>query len=857
MQRYSLHEKKWPTLVIVALLVCFQSCVVMPDRTIQEWSTRGASFMEGVKQTHEMRELAHAGKFDEAMAIVRAVSRDLTPKELAGQIEPFVVDGIVRTLALCGDDEQAVAIGDAFIQEMIKAAAADPSTWKRGQNWLRLNWLRVMQMPRISLSGYFRALMDLGEIDKYDAMLLRFRSAQRDLNKIVQNDTFYEGVYNSTREMELAPCEVQRLLLDGKNAEARALAEKARSWEIPIEPGLKSGSASGNLIEWEYRAGTYLFQLELGILAREPALLLEGRRVFEMPPLPSSLSLVGGHKTDPYYRFFYAGYASYLEGNWPAAKRDLESYLATETGLSTRTRDYLWKAYDVLGDCGERLGSVQEAADYFVKATETLEQRRTSLTKDSYKRRFLYNRSRPYERGVYLLATQGKVEEGFALAEKAKSRALIDLMEGKSMGKTRETEAAFKAFQRADIFKSTANLALADIEKPNSTASRSVRDLELTSNALASMDKEFASFVSAQSPKWPEVAKYFEDVVLVEYFLGEESAVVFIGEKGKLRAVPIQIPSAQITKSTGEFRAAIRTGYADVLWKAKDLYDTLLRPVFPDGVPARVVIVPHGPLHLLPFAALHDGKSWLVEQSEISILPSAGVLPYCRAKANRPRKTLFALGNPDLAQPQWALPEAEEEAKTIGRLFGPQAIVLVGKDATKAAFTAKAPQADIIHLACHGVFDPNSPSRSALLLAPFEGDNGRLELPEIMKVSLNASFVVLSACNTGVGEISAGDDVVGLSRGALYAGTPSLMSSLWAVNDAATATLMKKFYTQFLAGKRPPEALRAAQFAILRQGGSGNLPRGIGISAKKPQTISTPYSHPYFWASFQVVGDWR
>jgi CHAT domain-containing protein len=149
--------------------------------------------------------------------------------------------------------------------------------------------------------------------------------------------------------------------------------------------------------------------------------------------------------------------------------------------------------------------------------------------------------------------------------------------------------------------------------------------------------------------------------------------------------------------------------------------------------------------------------------------------------------------------------------------------------------------ARIVHIAAHGILDATRPERSGLVLSLVDRDgrarDGVLRLGDIFALSLSAELVVLSGCQTGLGRQMRGEGLVGLTRAFMYAGAPRVVSSLWRVDDQATAQLMTRFYRHLLiGGLRPAAALRAAQ----------------GELAADPR-----WSAPYFWAGFVLHGDWR
>jgi CHAT domain-containing protein len=244
------------------------------------------------------------------------------------------------------------------------------------------------------------------------------------------------------------------------------------------------------------------------------------------------------------------------------------------------------------------------------------------------------------------------------------------------------------------------------------------------------------------------------------------------------------------------------------------------------------VIVPHGELHYLPFAALTDGKRYLMDDYSITYLPSVSAWPYIKQNVGKSNANPLIIGNPSTNRADLqSLPFAESEAQTIANLY--QVTPLLGKDATENAVRTQVGQAGVLHLAAHGSYNTINPMYSAIYLAPDGQNDGLLETHEIYGLDLKQTdLVVLSACETQLGELSTGDELVGLTRAFLFAGTPSVISSLWSVDDNSTQLLMEKFYTYWSGGMSKAEALRQAQIDV----------RAI-------------YPNPYYWAGFVLSGD--
>ncbi len=187
------------------------------------------------------------------------------------------------------------------------------------------------------------------------------------------------------------------------------------------------------------------------------------------------------------------------------------------------------------------------------------------------------------------------------------------------------------------------------------------------------------------------------------------------------------------------------------------------------------------------------------------------------------------IGEPPQQLPQ--LPGAEKEALAIASLFHTQAIT--GKDATKAAVIKRLQQARIVHLATHGLLDDFNGLGvpGAIALAPDSQDNGLLTANEILDLRLNAELVVLSACDTGQGNIT-GDGVIGLSRTLITVGAPSVIVTLWSIPDSPSALLMAEFYRQLQQNPDKAQALRQAMLTTMKQ-----------------------YPNPSDWAAFTLIGE--
>jgi CHAT domain-containing protein len=292
----------------------------------------------------------------------------------------------------------------------------------------------------------------------------------------------------------------------------------------------------------------------------------------------------------------------------------------------------------------------------------------------------------------------------------------------------------------------------------------------------------------------------------------------------------LRLPRAQLVTDVQTYRTAI-TSHAPievVQSLAERLGDSLLKPALSLIRGERLVIVPHDVLHYVPFAALRTGGRWLVEDYTLATLPSASVLKFLGSKGQGAQRDVLAVGNPDLG-PALNLQYGEREARVVAAHY-PESTLLIRHDATERRVKELAPDVAILHLATHGTLNETDPLSSALLLGAGQGEDGRLEVREVLGLELHARLVVLSACETGLGKLSTGDDLVGLQRAFMYAGTPAVVTTLWKVDDRASYELMREFY-DLVDHQGPGRALAEAQRAILRES-----------------------PHPFFWAGFSLAG---
>jgi CHAT domain-containing protein len=505
-------------------------------------------------------------------------------------------------------------------------------------------------------------------------------------------------------------------------------------------------------------------------------------------------------------------------------------------------------------------GRPRQALGHLHRAVEGIESIRSRIGLDEFRLSFAADKAPIYADLVeVLLETRSgarAVSEAFAVVERARARALVDLLAGRLGGAETRLDHAGRALVKrlarlrgevswlSGLCSGGPGLG-AEGRRDESQLARSREmllereaDIADTMQRLARRHQGLGALAAGETITLDEVQSHLAgDTVLVEYYLNGDRSRAFVIHRDSARVVDLSAAADEIEIALGRLRFQIdKCGYGDdYLLQHEGLLHAGARRHLarlaelvwdPLGVESqRILIVPHGPLHSLPFHALPIGGGLdLVDAAEITCLPSASTLRYLRrAPADHDANggdSILVVGVDD-----HRIPKVREEVEQLEQLF-PHGRSLRGREATLEALSSAAAEVDYLHVAAHGIFRQDDPFFSALRLA-----DGWLSLYDIYGLQLKARLVSLSACQSGRSWVGGGDEMVGLVRGFLYAGASSLVVSLWPVHDSTTAELMSSFYRSLRAGELPASALRSAM---------------IEVRAKHP--------HPYHWAPFVLIG---
>ncbi len=506
-----------------------------------------------------------------------------------------------------------------------------------------------------------------------------------------------------------------------------------------------------------------------------------------------------------------------------------------ETTLQDESR--LWITYSNFGRLYEAQGQPEKAFDYYQKAINLFEKLIESSPVEDFTISLREQLDASYQQAIMLLWDAKRYEEAFFFSERARARAFLDQFGFRRAGYSLNLDQELLKKKKGKLTELDRDYRQ-EISRPISE-----QNAELLTQLQGEKEKEQEEYAAIRRRNEIEnlhAAGHFsmrplqldpirqnldDDTTLLSFFVTPGKTLAFIITKSTFKTVKLSIKEWELYENIRKTRRHPLDRATDPPKELETLYAQLIAPLKKYLQTPVIGIIPHNILHSLPFAALTpDRRSYFGEEHILYVLPSAGVLTLLPKRPIPENAALLALAYGEVE----GLPPlifVDDEIEAISRKY--KTLTLKGKDATASSFEQLAACYSILHLAAHGELNLNNPRFSRIILA-----DGALNVDGISRLHLtHTALVVLSACNTNLGKRSRGDDIVGLTRAFMVAGAPSIVSSLWPVNDKATAEFMTHFYTQLKRKKRPAEALQVAQ-----------------------KNIRKTYPHPYYWAGFVLTG---
>ena len=540
---------------------------------------------------------------------------------------------------------------------------------------------------------------------------------------------------------------------------------------------------------------------------------------------------------------------SLSSGDVRSAERDCRAALDQLQKLKAPALHF--QANALMAKIQRKLNDREGAYASLQKSREALTSLRSNLRDEELKIPFLKNKLEVYEGLAEICleraADSSALEEAFTYVEEAKSRTLTDLLlrggpaltspEGGKSDLVRQIrnlrEELNWYYHRIDIEQLQAEEKSPErVRKLEEQADareaeflRALREMQETGESAL----EVPRILSLQAIR----SSLPQNATLLEYFTIGDQVIACLIEKESLGIAAVTLVSrvahlarllqSQISKFGLPAENARGTGASHLetmRFHLKELYDELIAPIRARWTGDHLVIVPHGPLHYVPFQALHDGASYLIDEFTISYAPSASIFSLCQNKPPHEGGNSLVFG-----VPRENAPEILEEAQAVAEVL-PSASLFVGREATLDRLKDCGPRSRFIHLATQGEFRQDNPLFSGIRL----GDV-RLNLYDLDQLQLQAELVTLSGCSTGTDAVASGDELIGLIRGMFHAGAQTLLLSHWNVHGPSSKDFLATFYRNVRGGQSKPSALQKAM---------------IEMRDKQPQ--------PYYWAPFFLVG---
>jgi len=543
------------------------------------------------------------------------------------------------------------------------------------------------------------------------------------------------------------------------------------------------------------------------------------------------------------------GRLSLRTGELSAAQKECSRALDRLAKMESPVLRY--QAHSLVAQIESALGNLSGAYDFCQKAREALETLRSSLRGEELKIAFMKNRLEIYENLVELCLLRGQgpagAEESFGYIELAKSRSLAELLtragpaaQPVERGQSELVRRIREMREELNWYYRRIEIEQLRAEEPSHERIENLQKQALThENELLRVlrdlpqSEEIAGNAPAQRSLEEIRACLPPQTAIVEYFSYKDQFIAALLSREDLQIIPLTPVSRvinllrmlhfQISKFQlgAEYTRTFKKSMLDVV-KAhlRELYEEIVAPIRSQLQAQHLVIVPHGVLHYLPFHALLDGETYLIDSFTISYAPSASIFAHCQIKAARASGTSLVLGVPDAQAPQIL-----DEVRSVASIL-PESELFLGEAANEQVLREKGLHSRLIHIATHGRFRQDNPMFSGIRL----GD-AYLNLYDLYQLKMDAELVTLSGCATGLNVVTPGDELLGLIRGLLYAGAHSLLLSLWDVHDESASDFMTSFYRRFQKGHGKVAALQGAMIELRER-----------------------YPHPYHWAPFALIG---
>ncbi|MGB8951696.1 MAG: CHAT domain-containing tetratricopeptide repeat protein [Candidatus Aminicenantales bacterium] len=575
------------------------------------------------------------------------------------------------------------------------------------------------------------------------------------------------------------------------------------------------------------------------------------------------------------------GIVHYNLGNYEESTNSFQK--AIDLALEFKGGQVLWEAYLEIANVYKKQNRLPEALKNYKNSISVIESTRSTIELEEYRASYLGTDKRieAYHNliDVLLRLHESRTEdaydaEAFNYLEKAKARAFLDSLEVAEVNISQGVNIKL-INEEKQVMREISGL-YRKLLSPELTPQQKLDINEGIKNCEDQLEK-LKSEIRTTSPayanlKYPEIIHLSEAQKMLDahtaffaFSIGKESSYAFVVARNTLQVFPIP-PRKEIQTKISEYLRIISDKESSDFRPGYELYEELFLPGLNKKI-KKIIFIPDDILYFLPFETLLTRKekgSWLINDYTVAYAPSISSLRQIITRRNlqkaRPQKDLLAFGDPfykingtageevatDIFQNIYStsafhffrLTYSGLEVEKIAAHFKKKKTDLFLREKATEDELKRSPLANykILHFATHGLIDEKKPARSALVLSlnPDSTEDGFVQMRELYNLRINSDLVTLSACQTGLGKFIRGEGIEGLNRAFFYAGASSVLMSLWAVNDEASAQLMDRFYYHLHSSESIMSALRRAKLELIH---------------------SPPLSHPYYWAGFVITGN--
>jgi CHAT domain-containing protein len=498
------------------------------------------------------------------------------------------------------------------------------------------------------------------------------------------------------------------------------------------------------------------------------------------------------------------------------------------------------------GKYANLVGKPEDAKKYLRQALTIVEETRSGFTIPSLRSNYLGNKNYVYEEMIEVLLkpandTDTSISEAYDWNERARSRNFLDIIASKKISPLLPSHKSILEREQAiriKLIKLNEEIEKNQLSEDLLSQYKQINAIhKILLDSIATVNTQYSLMLSTTVSTLKEIRKSLrQDELLIQYWIGADRSYAWYASRDTVGLIKLDFKEAELEREIKAFRNALKFKLQDeTKEKSSKLFSRLLDPIPNLTSFYNLVIIPHRGQSFIPFEALQSSRAdYLIQSHAISYAPS-GTIFLTKRKSQLAQTTnmlAMALGEETLGS-YTALPGTITEVQNVAKYFNPTQ-VKIGLASTESAIKSTTADFGLVHLATHGIMNKKNPLQSFIALNSDSLNDGRLTVSEIFDMKMSSSLTTLSACETALGEVNRGNELIGLSTAFLYSGSEAVIVSLWKVDDQATSLLMTAFYEGLSKGL--------------------TISHSMALAQRKLMAIPV-YSSPYYWSPFIIIGD--